>query len=154
MILDLGCGTSKYHYSLKGKNIIHVDINKNAQHIDIQCDAYNLPFRNGVFSTVYASHILEHLNEPIKAIEEMKKVSSKRVIIRIPNASFFKWKNSSTEHIFSWNQYTLRNLLQRYFKQVQINETKKESSSRQQKLLSIILTLFHGNNELTAVCSI
>ena len=148
MILDLGCGTSKYHYSLKGKNIIHVDINKNAQHIDIQCDAYNLPFRNGVFSTVYASHILEHLNEPIKAIEEMKKVSSKRVIIRIPNASFFKWKNSSTEHIFSWNH------LQRYFKQVQINETKKESSSRQQKLLSIILTLFHGNNELTAVCTI
>ena len=153
MILDLGCGTSKYHSPLEGKNIIHVDINKNAQHIDIQCDAYNLPFRNGVFSTVYASHILEHLNEPIKAIEEMKKVSSNALLYEFPTL-VFKWKNSSTEHIFSWNQYTLRNLLQRYFKQVQINETKKESSSRQQKLLSIILTLFHGKNELTAVCSI
>jgi len=154
MILDVGCGTpSIYHQSLKGKNIIHIDINKNAKHLDIQCSVYNLPFQNMCFSIVYASHIIEHLDNPTQAIQEMKRVSIKTVIIKVPNASYYKWKSSSKEHIFSWNKYTLRNFLERHFMKVVINGTQRDiSTSRFRKSLSLFLCLLHGHNELTAIC--
>ncbi len=154
MILDVGCGSpSKYHQFLKGKNVIHIDIDRTAVHLEVQCDAYNLPFRKNIFSRVYARHILEHLDNPIKLIKEMKRVSKNRVIITVPNASYFKWKNSSTEHIFSWNEYTLRNLLERYFEKIIINSTQRDLSRNFfRKAVSIILTSLHGYNELTAIC--
>jgi len=154
MILDVGCGVpSRYHQSLKGENVIHIDVDRTAVHLEVQCDAYNLPFQSNSFSTVHASHILEHLDNPIKTIQEMKRVSAKRVVIKVPNASYFKWKNSCEAHIFSWNQYTLRNLLERYFGKVTINSTQRDfSKSRLRKAVSIILTLLHGHTELTAIC--
>lgn len=152
--LDVGCGVpSRYHQPIKGENVIHVDRDRTAVHLEVQCDAHNLPFQNSIFSTVYANHILEHLNNPIKAIQEMKRVSAKRVVIKVPNASYFKWKNSCVGHIFSWNQYTLRNLLERYFRKVIINSTQRDlSKNRLRKAVSIILTLLHGHTELTGIC--
>ena len=154
MILDVGCGVLNiYLQPLKGENVIHIDVDRTAVHLEVQCDVYNLPFQSNSFSTVYASHILEHLDNPIKAIQEMKRVSAKRVVIKVPNASYFKWKNSCEAHIFSWNQYTLRNLLERYFGKVTINSTQRDfSKSRLRKAVSIILTLLHGHTELTAIC--
>jgi len=154
MILDIGCGRPSRHLQpLKGENVIHIDINRNAVHLEVQCDAYNLPFQSNSFSTVYASHTLEHLDNPIKTIQEIKRVSAKRVVIKVPNASYFKWKSSAGAHIFSWNQYTLRNLLERYFGKVTINSTQRDfSTSRLRKAVSIVLTRLHGYTELTAIC--
>jgi ubiquinone/menaquinone biosynthesis C-methylase UbiE len=102
MILDVGCGGPIIGLKpLEGKNTIHIDVRRTAVHIEVQCDVHYLPFQSNGFSTIYASHILEHLNNPIKAIQEMRRVSSKRVIFKVPNASYFKRKNSSEVHIFS-----------------------------------------------------
>ena len=154
MILDVGCAIPTLHLKpLKGENVIHIDIVKTSFHLEVQCDAQNLPFKDNSFSTVYASHVLEHLNNPIKSIQELRRVSAKRVIIKVPNASYFKWKSSSESHIFSWNQYTLCNLLERYFRKVTISPTQKDfSKTRIRRAISLILTLLHGHNELTAIC--
>jgi len=152
--LDVGCGTpSIHHKKLEGENIVHIDIDKTSFHLEVCCDAHNLPFKDNCFSIVYASHILEHLDNPNKAIFEMKRVSCNTVIIKVPNASHFKWKNSSKEHVFSWNQFTLRNLLERHFSSVEINRSKRDlSSSRIRKIVNVMLTLLHGENELTTIC--
>ena len=156
MILDVGCGNPSLDLSpIEGEDVIHIDVDPKSFHLEVQCDAHALPFKENIFATVYANHILEHLDDPIKALKELRRVSTNLVIIKVPNASYFKWKNSSKyHHIFSWNKYTLRNLLERFFKKVTINSTQREySTSRIHKTVAIFLTLLHGENELTAVCS-
>lgn len=157
LVLDIGSGTpSKHHIFLKGDNVVHFDINPSAYHLEIIGDACFLPFKNFTFDVVYASHILEHLENPFKAIKEMKamlKASSKScVIIKVPNASFFKWKSSGNTHIFGWDAYTLFNLLSRFFPKVVIEPTIKNIGSPPRKILNLILHLFYGYNEITATC--
>jgi len=158
-ILDVGSGTSfTYHKFLEGENIIHVDINKNAFHTEVVCDAHQLPFRENAFITVYAAHIIEHLTNPIKAIMEFKRVSKNRVIIKVPNASYYKARPSGkNEHIFSWNEWTLETLLRRFFPVVRIKKTQrtlfhKVKPSKAWKFYLLLERFLFGCNELTAIC--
>lgn len=154
MILDIGSGAkNKYHKLLNGVNVIHADLDRNAYHLEVLCDAHELPFKENCFSIVHASHILEHLENPVKAILEMRRVTRNRVVIKVPNESYFKWKSSGSGHIFGWNKYTLYNLLSKYFSSVVIHDSLRvTSASRLRKALMLILTLFHGKNELVAEC--
>ena len=158
-VLDVGCGTpSKHHKFLGGDNVVHFDINRSAYHLEIIGDACALPFRNPAFDVVYASHILEHLPNPFQAIREMKATlkatSESRVIIKVPNASFFKWKSDGAAHLFSWNEYTLFNLLSEFFPHVIIEPTIKNIGPRSRRILNLLLRLFYGHNEITATCSL
>jgi len=84
LVLDIGSGLNP----LKEENVIHVDINRLSKHLELVCDAYYLPFQNNKFQIVHASHILEHLENPIKVLEEWKRVTKHLIIIKVPNASF------------------------------------------------------------------
>lgn len=46
----------------------------------VLADAHYLPFRDRSFDVVKASHVIEHLKNPWKALDEMIKVSSKEII--------------------------------------------------------------------------
>jgi ubiquinone/menaquinone biosynthesis C-methylase UbiE len=50
----------------------------------VLADAQYLPFKNGCFKVVKSSHVLEHLKNPSKAIDEMLRVATKEIIIRFP----------------------------------------------------------------------
>ena len=154
MILDIGSGTpSFYHKRLDLNDVIHADISKTATHLEIQCSIYNLPFKDNGIKIIHVCHVLEHLDEPLKAIKEIFRVSKNYAIIKVPNAVYFKWKKESPEHIFSWNQSTLFNLLTRYFSIVTIEPTQRNiGTSRLKKILYLVITLFHRKNELTAIC--
>jgi len=156
ILLDVGSGTpSKFHQFLIGEKIIHADIDKKAFHLEVVCDIHNLPFKTNSFNVVHASHILEHVNNPLKAIKELKRVSNGIVIIKVPNASFYKWKGLSSDHIFSWNEFTLHNLLSRLFPKVRINGTTRQiKMSKLNQFFKLIISLFYGRDQLTAVCYI
>ena len=66
-------------------------------------------FKSNSFDIVHASHILEHLANPYAAIQEMKRVSRKYVIVKVPNATYFKATKEDPHNIFSWKQITLEN---------------------------------------------
>lgn len=126
---------------------------KMAFHLEVVCDIYNLPFKPNSFSVVHASHILEHLKNPCEAIKELAKSCNQIVIINVPNASFYKWKNYSSEHISSWNHYTLDNLLSTVFAKVRIMGTPRQiKRNKLAQFLMLIIRLFYGQEELTAVC--
>jgi ubiquinone/menaquinone biosynthesis C-methylase UbiE len=45
----------------------------------IRCDAKFLPFRNNLFDLVTATSVLEHVDNPERAVKEMVRSSSQRV---------------------------------------------------------------------------
>ncbi|MEX2401388.1 MAG: class I SAM-dependent methyltransferase [Rhodothermales bacterium] len=54
---------------------------------------YKLPFSDKSFDTVLCSEVLEHLEDPNRAIEELKRVARKYVIISVPHEPYFRWLN-------------------------------------------------------------
>ncbi|MBD1805026.1 class I SAM-dependent methyltransferase [Microcoleus sp. FACHB-SPT15] len=42
--------------------------------VDFKCDITSLPFKNEEFDLVFASHVLEHIKDDLKAISEIKRV--------------------------------------------------------------------------------
>jgi len=53
---------------------------------DVKCDLdeFPYPFDENEYDTVWAIHVLEHLEEPEKAIEEMKRIAKERIVVIIP----------------------------------------------------------------------
>ncbi len=56
-------------------------------HLACVCNAESLPFRTGSFDWVLLLEVIEHLRNPLLALEECKRVSRMGVIISTPNFS-------------------------------------------------------------------
>ncbi len=90
LILDTGCGKGEFVDEMnkrgykcigcdiapKRKGIIKVDLNK------------PLPFKSEVFDAVTCFHVLEHLKEPLKFIEEVRRILKPRGIFIIATPHF------------------------------------------------------------------
>ena len=139
-ILDIGCGEGIVTHFLINKlsfnsnQIVGLDIERNcleiAQDINpgaqfFQTSIYELPFQDNSFDLVLALEILEHLEFPEKAIEELNRVSRQWVIISVPNDWMFclgnllrfkylsSWGNTPG-HIQHWGKKTFNNLILKY----------------------------------------
>lgn len=108
-LLDVGCGSGEY---LKGINAVGVEISRyGAKQAGKVCpalvaDAHHLPFQDGSFDYVSMIHVIEHLHNPTKAIDEAVRVCRKGVIVLTPNASIEPPK--SDRHV---KEYTSRELV-------------------------------------------
>lgn len=163
-ILDVGSGIPYPGLTtLTGKNVIHVDIDRRAFHLEVICDIRFLPFINDYFYAVNASHILEHIASDIetlnKSLTELKRVSFKVVIIKVPNARFKRFGERSNNHLVSWTSHTLSNFLKRHFKNVEVSNTFKLKTNLKgmrkkiQTLKVLCLCFLSEPNELTAICT-
>lgn len=84
-MLDLGCGRVKFN-----PNAVGVDCHR-MEGVDVVTDLNSLPypFSDESFDYIHASHILEHLENTIKVMEEIYRIlrPSGRVLIRTPHFS-------------------------------------------------------------------
>ena len=97
--LHLGCGTViKPNYinldikKLKGVDIVH-DLNK-----------FPYPFKDNTFEIIELHHVLEHLDNPLKVIEELWRISKPNgiLVIAVPHWSHFTAHSDFThKHYFS-----------------------------------------------------
>ena len=77
-ILDLGSGNVELADTT-------VDIDENTEpDIVHDLDEFPYPFEENEYETCWLIHILEHLENPDKALEEAKRIASDRVIAIIP----------------------------------------------------------------------
>ena len=82
--LDVGCGN-------RPKGDYNVDFIDQKVPNFYKASAYNLPFPDKMFDKVFCFHTIEHLEDPCRAIREMKRVG-KELEIRVPY------------RMFAWNQ--------------------------------------------------
>jgi len=126
MKLDIGCGTEP-------KGDVNCDLFKGiTPHLIrnepivpkeipnfIQCDVVHLPFPDHTFDVVNASEVIEHLENPILALREMKRVSKRLVTLDVPNLRRLTPEDNRF-HLYSWSDETLHNLLTTLFKETSI----------------------------------
>jgi ubiquinone/menaquinone biosynthesis C-methylase UbiE len=91
MILDVGCDFIQGKHKVDGD--VGVDIRKGICHV--QCGVHFLPFRDHVFSHVNMIAVLEHLNKPLIALREAKRVAKQHAIFNIivPKDARGSWIN-------------------------------------------------------------
>ena len=101
-VLDVGCGEGFTLLRLKNENIGQklsgIDnneqaiayANKNYPELEIKKgDVYKLPYKDNSFDLVLCMEVLEHLDKPLVALEELKRVSKKYVLLSVPNEPLF-----------------------------------------------------------------
>lgn len=124
MILDVGCGhrpvgdvnVDLFPHATKHRTLNNADdgpLDVTRIQNFVKADAAHLPFRDGAFTTVYSSHLIEHLADPTRMVKELLRVASYSVTIKCPHRlnpamkrnrfhkhSFnIKWFNSLSEKL-------------------------------------------------------
>lgn len=103
-VLDAGCGegeitnliSTKFNdlKELKGLELEEetvAEANKRFPYLDIyQGSIYELPFSNDTFDLVVTCEVLEHLDNPLKGLEEIIRVSSKYILVSVPREPIWR----------------------------------------------------------------
>ncbi len=90
-LLDIGCGNGFFTYYFKkfyhtaALDFSEYMLKKNSSRLKVCGSANTLPFRDNSFDITFCSNLLHHLDNPQKAVSEMKRVSSKYVVLSEPN---------------------------------------------------------------------
>lgn len=135
VILDAACGTGYGSNYLAGsaKKVIGLDISKEAvayakeyyqrENIYFEIgDIHNLNFPNGYFDVVCSFETLEHSDEPLKFIFEVRRVLKENgiFIISTPYAKRTNYAPKNPFHKAEFSPGDLEYLLGKYFKKVEI----------------------------------
>ena len=89
-------------------------------------NVYNLPFHDKEFDLVICSEVLEHLNEPSKALKEVRRVTGGFCIMSVPNEPLWCLLNivrgaylsnygNTPGHVNHWNKKSFEKLIGEYF---------------------------------------
>src|SRR5687768_15550061 len=79
-VLDVGSGNGKMidYFSSRGKKVTAVDLHPTREGIQ-KMDFMKNTFKDNQFDLVYSAHMIEHLSDPEKFVEEVLRISSKYV---------------------------------------------------------------------------
>jgi SAM-dependent methyltransferase len=95
--LELGCG------SHKRPGVIAVDINPaSAADVIYDLDEFPYPFAENIFDEVICEHVLEHLDNLIRVMQELHRISRRGAIIRVyvPYFSSIYFYRDPTHKVF------------------------------------------------------
>jgi SAM-dependent methyltransferase len=115
-VLNIGAGRDCREIS---DNIVDVDLRSQKDEYTkvhgtvprphVVADAHYLPFKKEVFDTVMSLHLLEHLRDPIRGLQEMLRVTKNNGVVCgvLPdvagNPPHSYWRDWT--HIWAWSRY-------------------------------------------------
>ncbi|MEK6889314.1 MAG: methyltransferase domain-containing protein [Nanoarchaeota archaeon] len=98
--LNFGCGNDIR------KNYLNMDIVKlPGVEVIHNFNKFPYPFKEDTFEEVYTSHVLEHLEDLIKVMKELKRIckSGAKIIIRVPHFSCgVSYRDPTHKRLFSY----------------------------------------------------
>jgi ubiquinone/menaquinone biosynthesis C-methylase UbiE len=132
-ILDAGCGQgflSKYlpkHKKLYGIDFNYKSVEKasHANYFEVKKgDVSQIPYENKKFDKTICIEVFQYLKEPLKAFEELMRVTKKEIIICVPNYNaigirsilFKKWRKPFFETINKTYFPTNKEFLEKFAK--------------------------------------
>ena len=92
-VLDVACGYGNLCNLLaeRGLEVVGCDVAVSSSPHETSCavrwvngNAEELPFRDGTFDTVVSTHTLEHVQHLARAIDELRRVARKWIVIVVP----------------------------------------------------------------------
>ncbi len=88
-VIDLGCGAKSgcEYADVLVDHDDHTDNYPNKKFVKHELNSYPYPFKDKEFDYCFASHILEHIHEPVKFLNEIVRIS-KRGYIEVPSPLF------------------------------------------------------------------
>jgi len=106
-ILEVGCGDGSRVKELRDKGLSAMGLEFNPYQVDgnsvVHGDAHAIPFYDDHYDVVYSVDVLEHLDNPVKALAEMFRVSKDLVINSItPVESSCFWEDPT--HKVEWDK--------------------------------------------------
>lgn len=127
-ILDIGCGDGVLLSFIKNAKLYGVDLDQTSLDFAatkvnakfIQAPATKLPFKNNCFDVVLAAEIIEHLTQPKKLIQEVKRVLKPGGYLIITTPVKQSGKLTDQLHVQEFSATELTKLLQTYFQSVTI----------------------------------
>jgi len=120
-VLDAGCGTGKLAESRKFKRYCGVDFvehelwktiqSSNITLSEMSVEALN--FNDNSFDLVICAHVLEHVRNPIRVLNEIRRVTKSRAIVILPRErSYRAGFNLHVNHFqYDWQVRALLNQL-------------------------------------------
>lgn len=88
-VLDIGCQDTLLADLMNKKYCVSMaDLNPTSYRV-MQADIEDLPFRDNQYDIIVCQQVLEHTHNPIKAMQELKRVAKKQIIVSVPNEPFF-----------------------------------------------------------------
>jgi SAM-dependent methyltransferase len=103
-ILDVGCGINKFPGS------IGIDVNPNTR-ADILCnlDRYPYPFRDSSFDVLRATHVIEHVSDVVRTMEEFHRLVRNGGSVHIVTPHYTDFSSfCDPTHRWHLNTYSLR----------------------------------------------
>ena len=126
-ILDVGCGEKPFLPFFKPyfKLYIGTDIIKNSPLVDKVCPAEALDFDDEWADVVLCLSVLEHVDDPAKAVQELFRVAKPGGVVFASTHGFFPWHPYPQDH-WRWTQTGLPLLFKRNgdFASIQIYATR------------------------------
>jgi ubiquinone/menaquinone biosynthesis C-methylase UbiE len=140
--LNLGCGTDIKEgfvnldvFKFKGVDIVH-DLNK-----------FPFPFPDNSFSYVLISHVLEHVEDPVKVVEEVWRIAKNDAIIEI-GVPYFSGLNAvgdpTHKHFFAAKTFD-------FFERGKLGENNYFEVSKKINFKIIKREIIFSNNKLLKV---
>lgn len=105
-VLDIGAGGSSYGRFFPNRLTIDIDPKRKP---DIVADAHSLPFKDKEFEFVLCTEVLEHLKNPTKAINEIKRVLKNDGILILTTRFVYPIHDSPRDY-WRFTKYGLREL--------------------------------------------
>jgi ubiquinone/menaquinone biosynthesis C-methylase UbiE len=115
-ILDVGCGEGMVLKSMEDlmsdiqcsaidldpKEI--EDAKKNVEFCDFKVGSiYEIPFEDNFASLVFCTEVLEHMDEPEKALDELHRVTKEYAILSVPNEPL--WRTLNMVRLKYWKDF-------------------------------------------------
>ena len=164
-MLDVGCGgkpRGDVNVDLYPDGYHYIKVDKQKTRNFVKADGQKLPFKNGCFRVVVSSHLLEHMEHPLTVLQEWSRVASAKVVVTVPCLT--EGRNvagDSRAHLYTWSAVSLRNLMKKVFREVEVKQNSKCLSLLRKGVLpstfNFVLSNLLGrlsvfqNPELTAV---
>lgn len=105
-VLDIGAGGSSYDQFFPNRLTVDIDPKRKP---DIVADAHLLPFKDEEFEYIICTEVLEHLQNPAKAISEMKRVLKNDGILILTTRFVYPIHDSPRDY-WRFTKYGLKEL--------------------------------------------